>query len=30
MKVQKIELFIVTFLPHALQHHDVQRVGIAD
>ncbi len=28
MKVQKIELFIVAFLPHALQHHHMQRVGI--
>ena len=29
MEVQKVELLVVTFLPHALQHHHVQRVGIA-
>ena len=28
MKVQKIELFIVAFLPHALQHHHMQCIGI--
>ena len=29
MKVQEVELFIVAFLQYALQHHHVQRVGIA-
>ena len=29
MEVQKVELFIVAFPPHALQHHHVQGVGIA-
>ena len=28
MKVQKIELFIIAFLPHTLQHHHMQCVGI--
>ena len=28
MEVQKIELFIVAFLPHTLQHHHMQRIGI--
>jgi hypothetical protein len=30
MEVQEVEFLIVAFLPHALQHHHVQRVGIAD
>ena len=30
MEVQEVELLVVAFLPHALQHHHVQRVGIAD
>ena len=29
MEVQEVELIVVTFLTHALQHHHVQRVGIA-
>ena len=28
MEVQKIELFIVALLPHALQHHHVQSIGV--
>ena len=28
MKVQKIELFIIAFLPYALQHHHMQCIGI--
>jgi len=30
MEVQKVEFFIVTFSSYALQHHHMQRVGIAD
>src|ERR1035437_347703 len=30
VKMQKVELFIVAFLSYALQHHYMQRVGIAD
>jgi len=30
MEVQKVEFFIVAFLSYALQHHHMQRVGIAD
>ena len=29
MEVQEVEFLVVAFLPHALQHHHVQRVGIA-
>ena len=29
MEVQEVELLVVTFLANALQHHHVQRVGIA-
>ena len=29
MKVQKVELFLVAFLTDPLQHHDMQRVGVA-
>jgi len=28
--MQKVELFVVAFLPDALQHYHVERVGIAD
>ena len=27
--MQEVEFLVVAFLPHALQHHHVQRVGIA-
>ena len=30
MEVQEVEFLVVAFLPHALQHHHVQRVGVAD
>ena len=30
MEVQEVEFLVVAFLPHPLQHHHVQRVGVAD
>src|SRR5690348_8772690 len=30
MEMEEVELLFVTFLTHALQHHHMQRVGIAD
>ena len=30
MEVQEVEFLVVTFLPDALQHHHMQRVGIAN
>ena len=30
MEVQEVEFLVVALLPDALQHHHVQRVGIAD
>ncbi len=30
MEVQEVEFLFVTFLPHPLQHHHMQRIGIAD
>ena len=30
MKVEKVEFLVVTFLPHPLQHDNVQGVGVAD
>src|SRR5215469_11320113 len=29
MEVEEVELVVITFLPHALEHHHVERVGIA-
>ena len=29
MEVEEVELLVVTFLPHALQQHHVQRIGVA-
>ena len=30
MEVQEVEFLVVTFLPDALQHHHMERVGVAN